>query len=60
MIEIIVIVFLRPIFSFRMPDMRPPIAAPIRRLEVTMPSDSGVRPRSAFIGSRAPLMTPVS
>ena len=53
-------VFFRPRVSLSLPQTSAPIAAPSSRVLVTRPSPVAVSPRSAFIGSRAPLITPVS
>ena len=50
----------RPRRSDSFPPTTAPIAAPKIRMETTTPSVTDVSPRSAFIGSRAPLITPVS
>ena len=53
-------VFFRPRESLSLPQAAAPIAAPTSRVLVTRPSPVAVSPRSSFIGSRAPLITPVS
>ena len=53
-------VFFRPRTSLSRPQTSAPIAAPTSRVLVIRPSPVAVSPRSAFIGSRAPLITPVS
>ena len=53
-------VFFRPRASLSLPQAAAPTAAPSSRLLVTRPSVVGVSPRSTFIGSSAPLITPVS
>ena len=52
--------FRRPRRSESLPPMIAPRAAPKIRIDTTRPSVNEVSPRSAFIGSSAPLMTPVS
>jgi hypothetical protein len=54
------IVLRRPQPSAMRPPSMAPIAAPKSSELVTTPSVKFVRPSSAFIGFRAPLMTPVS
>ncbi len=53
-------VFLRPRLSLSTPETSAPTAAPMSSVAVTRPSVTVVRPRSFFMGSRAPLITPVS
>ena len=53
-------VLLRPSVSLSLPHTSAPTAAPASRVLVISPSPVVVSPRSAFIGSRAPLITPVS
>jgi hypothetical protein len=43
-----------------LPSHTPPIAAPNIRIEVTKLVVQSVNPKSGFMESRAPLMTPVS